>query len=166
MTTLGVARRVGSLEARDFRFRRNGDDELRYNTPKGAVTAEDAEFLTAAKPDVLRLIEEWDEESQKERLSGAYDWADRTTPPGCWAWCCRHRRDLRLAYDEIDVAICDAFQERDAAGLADALHRFGDLVRAAVQAFRGAPDVEREQAGREYVEARARTAAWTEGAEC
>jgi hypothetical protein len=156
MTALGVAHRVGQLEAADVHFRRNGE-RLHYNEPAGLLTEHDHEFVRRSKPEVLRLIEEWDEEAQRERLDGAFDWADRTTSPGCWAWCCRYRPDQRAAYDEVDDAICDAFQEKDTAALADALHRFGGLISSAVEAYREASPLEREQAGREYVQARACT---------
>lgn len=140
-------------ESPDLRFRRQGGPPEPEARPL-------LEAVKANKAAVLNELARWDEGRERRRLEAAFTWADEISTPGCWAWCHEHRRDL---WDELDAAfdaIDTAFGEADPCTLVPAFVRFGEVIRAAVEAHRReAQSAEREQAGREYVAAKARTGA-------
>ncbi|MGH7564881.1 MAG: hypothetical protein ACREK5_10745 [Gemmatimonadota bacterium] len=118
-------------------------------------------------------LDYWDEATAKKALDEAFDLADSISKPGLWAWVSSTRRPLRRELEGSFDDINEAFRRRAPALLSAALRRFRITVYTAADAFDDmARPLEREQAGREYVEAQAkarrsnRTAHEPAGASC
>lgn len=116
--------------------------------------------MTTIVAPAIRAAGSWDDARAHRRLRDAFDWADRVSERGCWAWCLEYRPSRRDELDAALDAINLAFGECDPALLANALRRFQSVVRHAVAAYmeESRPE-DRERARRQQRTARERSAA-------
>lgn len=98
--------------------------------------------LRAKKNEALEILtsttreDEWYDERARQRLVAAFDWADETTPPGCWTSLDDDVRanlqgKLDAAFDVID----QSFHDQDPAAFEAGLARFREVVEAAAAEY-------------------------------